>query len=491
MPYHTVRFIIDKPFREAQARYILMSQLLPRLAPLALLCLAPLAGCVPDLGKQPVPRSAATLASATSLPDQAGAWPGQGWWQTYGDPQLDQLIAEGLAGSPDVAAAGARLDRALAEAREAGAALRPSAGLSSTLGAAKFPSDIIPGGVKSFGNVYGELKVDLDLFGRLHSLRRASIDASQAAAIDAAEARLTLSAGIASAYAELARLYAARDVAEQTVRVQTDSARLVADRVASGLDTEGERSQARARVPAAQVDIAALDEQILEVRHQLAALVGAGPDRGLAIARPRLAGFVPQALPSGAGIGLVGRRPDIAAARARAEAASERIHAAKAQFYPDVSISALAGLNALGLQHLISDRSAFGLGGPAISLPIFDNGTIGARYRQSRADYDLAVADYDRVLIEALRQVSDALAARDSLGAQREKSAASLAQSENAYRIAKLRYEGGLSTYLSVLTTENALIEARRRDVDLGARAVTLDIALVRALGGGFAASGD
>ena len=279
--------------------------------------------------------------------------------------------------------------------------------------------------------------------------------------------------------------YDARDVAEQTLRLQNDSARLVAQRVANGLDTEGERAQALAAIPVANVDLSAIDEAILDQRHQLAALVGAGPDRGLAIARPKLA-LTPQALPAGTGIGLVGRRPDLAAARARAEAASQRVHAAKAAYYPDVNLSALAGVQSLGLRYLVDSGSTYGNAGPAVTLPLFDLGRIGGQYRVARADYDLAVADYDRVLLAALREVADAVAGRDSLAMQRRDAAQSLADSERAYSIARLRYEGGLSTYVATLTAEQGVIAARRRSADLAARAITLDIALVRALGGGF-----
>ncbi len=464
-----------------------------RSALLALGAALPLAACAPDLGDAPAPRTAASFAATRSLPDERGAWPGDGWWRRYGDPQLDQLIAEGLAGAPDIPAAAARLARAQGVARAAGAAIGPSLAAEGSATAIKqsynngFPRAFLPQGWNDSGNLDLRASLDLDLWGRNRARLRGAIKDADAARIEAAQARITLAAAIADAYAEFARLYAERDVAELAVRIQQDTAGLVADRVRGGLDNQGQQRQAESQVPAARADLAQIDEQIAIRRHQLAALIGAGPDRGLAIARPVLAALAPLPLPRSAGIDLIGRRPDIVAARIRVEAEGERVHAARAAFYPDISLSGLIGVQALGLGNLVKLGSDYGNVGPAVSLPIFDGGRRSGDYRAARADYDAAVADYDATLIQALRQVADAVASRDALATQAREARAALEQSERAYAIARLRYKGGLSTFLDVLTAEQAAIVARRRDADLSARAFTLDVALARALGGGFA----
>lgn len=464
---------------------------------LALGALVPLAACAPDLGNKPVPRSAASLAASQTLPDQAGQWPGDGWWKAYGDTQLDQLIAEGLAGSPDIASAAARLARAQGVAESAGAALGPSAGAEGTAGKTKqsynfgIPPDFVPHGWKDYGVLNLRFGLDLDLWGKNRATLRAAKRDQDAARIEVAEARLTLASAIAASYADLAKLYAERDVAEEALRIQMDTAGLVSDRVRNGIDTEGQRRQAQAAVPAARADLGAIDEQIALTRNQLAALIGAGPDRGLAIARPKLSALATLALPPSAGIDLVGRRPDIAAARVRVEAAAQRIKAAKAAFYPDISLSGLVGLEALGFGNVLKSGSSYGNAGPAVSLPLFDTGKRAGDYRVARADYDAAVANYDKTLVGALQEVANAVASRSALGAQARDARASLADSEKAYEIARLRYRAGLSTYLDVLTAEQQLIVARRRDADLTARAFSLDVALIRALGGGFAAAAD
>ena len=462
---------------------------------LAVAALLPVAACAPDLGVPPKPRAAASLAATRSLPAQGGAWPGDGWWHRYGDAQLDQLVAEGLAGSPDVAAAAARIARARGVSESAGADRGPELEGQGSAGKVKqsynngFPREFLPQGWRDTANLDLRASIDLDLWGRNRAQLRGALRDEDAARIDAAQARITLAASIAAAYADLARLFAERDIAEQTVALQRDTATLVADRVAGGLDTEGQRQQAAAQIPAAQTDLAAIDEQIATTRNRLAALVGAGPDRGLAITRPRLSGLVQTALPATAGIDLVGRRPDIVAARARVEAAAERIKVARTAFYPDISLSGLVGLQALGFANVLKGGSTYGNAGPAVSLPLFDSGRRAGDFRVARADYDAAVADYDRILVAALEDVANAIASRDSLAAQTAQSRASLAGSESAYRIARLRYRGGLSTYLDVLSAEQAVIVARRRDTDLSARAFALDVALVRALGGGFASA--
>lgn len=462
---------------------------------LAWSALAPLTACAPNLGDKPVPRAAASFATARSLPDQGGQWPGDGWWKAYGDPQLDRLIAEGVAGSPDIASAAARLARAQGVAQGAGAARGPSLGAEATGGKTKqsynfgIPADFVPHGWKDYGIANLKFGFDLDLWGKNRATLRAALSDRDAARVEMAEARLTLASAIAASYADLARLYAERDVTEEALRIQQDTAGLVGNRVRSGLDNEGQRHQAEAAVPAARADLSQTDEQIALTRNQLAALIGAGPDRGLAIARPRLSALVTLALPPSAGIDLVGRRPDVVAARARVESAAQRIKAAHAAFYPDISLSGLVGLEALGFGNVLKSGSTYGNVGPAFSLPIFDSGRRTGDYRVARADYDAAVAHYDKTLIDALHDVADAVASRNALATQVSDAHASLIDSEKAYEVARLRYKAGLSNYLDVLTAEQALIVARRRNADLSARAFTLDVALVRALGGGYTAA--
>jgi NodT family efflux transporter outer membrane factor (OMF) lipoprotein len=454
-----------------------------------------LAGCasVPDLGPKPLPVPAGSLESAASFADAAGEWPADAWWTGFGDAQLTALIEEGLAGSPDIAAAAARVRQAEGMAQQAGAALLPRLGAEASAGGVQqsenmgIPPQFVPDGVEDTGRIAATLQFDLDLWGRNRAALAAATSEAEAARVDAAQARLMLASGIAAAYADLGAQYRARDVAAAALRVRDASADIAGKRTGAGLDNRATQRQVDSRAVAARADVAALDEAILLTRHRIAALLGKGPDRGLSIARPAL--VAPAAgLPPEAGIGLIGRRPDIVAARLRAEAAAKRIDVARADFYPNISLSALVGLQSLGLSRLFDAGSQYGNAAAAISLPIFDGGRLQGRYRGARGDYDAAVAHYDRTLVMALREVADIAASRDAAARQLADRKAARDAAAEAAELAGLRYRAGLANQLAQLTAEDSMIALDRQVADLEARQMALDIALIRALGGGYRA---
>ena len=457
---------------------------------------AALAGCatVPKLPEAPKVAQADSFATTQSFKAPEAAWPADRWWAAYGDPQLDTLMDEALAGSPTLAQAAARLRAADARARQARAATLPALDGAAQAAETKqsynngIPADFVPRGYNDTGRATLDLSYDLDLWGRNRAALKAATSEADAARMDAAEARLALTTAIAGTYADFARLNAERDAAEAALTNRNASADLVARRVTGGAANPGEADQARAAAAQALQDLAALDEQLAMARNQLAALAGAGPDRGLSLDRPKAqpkAGF---GLPANLAADLLGRRPDLQAARLRAEAAARRIDVAKAGFYPNVNLAAFIGVQSLGLNNLTSNGSDIGQVGAAVSLPIFDGGRLDGAYRGARADYDAAVAAYDQTLIQALQQVADAAAGQRALQARLGAARTSLAAGEQAYRVARLRYEGGLTSYLTLLTAEDAVIAQRRAVAQLEARALTLDANLVRALGGGFRA---
>lgn len=479
--------------------HLLRDSMTARFPPPALLgacaALLMLAGCaaVPDLGPKPAPRPAASVASGRSLAGSGEAWPEDRWWAAYGDAQLTALIEEGLRDAPDVAAADARARRAAGIEQETGAALLPSLDATAGIGTQKqsynngFPKEFVPRGWIRTGDLSATMRFDIDLWGRNRAALAAATSDRRAADIDARQARLMLATDIASAYADLARLTALRDIQKQTLDLRIATQTLVADRRASGLETLGSVRQADANVDTARGDLAAADEAIALRRDQIAALAGAGPDRALDIAPPTLGSLAPRALPADVTTDLVARRPDIAMALARTTAAGGRVKMAHADFFPALSISGLIGLQSLGLSHLIEGDSSYGNVGPALSLPLFHGGAISGRYRSARADYDESVASYDRAVIGAYREVADAVTSRAMLKTRLDAARAAVTASEDAYSVAKQRYAGSLSTYLEVLTVEDKLLTARQTLAELDYRAFTLDIALVRALGGGFA----
>jgi NodT family efflux transporter outer membrane factor (OMF) lipoprotein len=465
----------------------------------ALPMIAILGACapVPSLGLQPLPRAPDSVAATQSLPGQAApGWPGDLWWRDFGDAQLAALIEEGLRASPDVAAAAARFRRAAGVRQEARGATLPSLDVAGGVSAQRqslnlgYPDEFrafLPRGWNDFADINATLAYDLDLWGRNRAALAAATSDARATAIDAAQARLMLASGIAAAYVDLDRLFAERDVRQGELDVRLATQRLVGDRRANGLETRGSERQADAEVATARGALAAVDEQIALRRNQLAALLGAGPDRGLAIARPSLPAGTAHGLPEGVTTELVGRRPDIAAARERVEAAASRIKVARADFYPAIRLSALLGVQALGLGELIDGDATYGRVGPAISLPVFHGGAIQGRYRGARATYDEAVASYDQTVIAAYSQVADAVTSQRAAGERLAQARAALAASQDAYDVARMRYDGGLSNFLDVLTVQDRLLQARLAVAALDAGLRSLDIALIRALGGGFA----
>jgi NodT family efflux transporter outer membrane factor (OMF) lipoprotein len=457
-----------------------------------LLAATALSACatLPPAAPGRVAKAPQAYATAQALAAPARDWPADAWWTAYGDPQLNRLIDEALAGAPDLAAAQARVRKA--EASTTRSLLLPSLSANASAQEMKqsynlgIPRQFVPQGYNDYGRVTLDFNWELDFWGKNRAAVAAAVSEARAAAADAAEARLILSTNIAAAYADLARLYAERDVAERAMAVQGETSKLVAQRVANGLDTLGEQRQAEANPLQARADLAAIDEQIALTRNRLAALAGAGPDRGLALTRPAPAALKPLGVPARIAADLVGRRPDVTAARWRAEAAASRIHEARAAFYPDVNLAAFVGVQALHLDKLFASGSDIGSVGPAVSLPIFDGGRLKAGLRGAEADRDAAVASYDAAVTEAFHQVADVVASSRALATQLADSRAALAASEDAYRIARLRYQGGLSTYPAVLLAEQQVLQRRRTVADLDARAFALDVQLVRALGGGF-----
>jgi NodT family efflux transporter outer membrane factor (OMF) lipoprotein len=448
---------------------------------------------VPTLEQAAVMAPPGAYATGQSLAGASNAaWPQDAWWQAYGDHQLDTLIAEALAGSPDVAAARARVLQADGYAQQAGAVRLPTLDVAGSAGLTKqsynngIPADFVPKGWNDTGRIEGQLGFDLDLWGRNRAGYAAARSDADAARLDFEQARLTLSTSIADAYADLARLFADRAVQASAVEVRQQTQKLTGDRVTAGLDTQAELKQAQSAVPAARADLAATDEQIALTRNRIAALLGAGPDRGLSITPPRAAIAV-RPLPASVTTDLIARRPDIVAARTRVEAEASRIKVARADFYPSVRLSAVLGFQSFGLGNLFKSGSTAGTVGPAINLPIFRGGELQGRYRVARGNYDAAVADYDRTVTDAYRAVADAVVSQRALDTRLTQSRQALTDAQGAYDVARLRYEGGLSRFLDVLVAQDRVLQARRTVAALDARAFTIDIALVRALGGGFA----
>lgn len=457
-----------------------------------------LSGCAPTLGPLAKPASPGSLAVVRSFIAPPSAWPQETWWTQYDDPQLDALENEALQNAPTLRGAEARVRKAQALAQEVGGVLRPQLsgdatvqGLRQSLnqGFAEDAKSLLPQGTHDYGRIAANLSYQLDFFGKNRIALAAATSDAEAAAVDAAEARLQLSTAIATTYAELARLFARRDAALAAIRVRQNTFNLVGERRANGLAARAEYSQQQAFVDAAAGELEAIDQQIDITRHQLAALVGAGPDRGLAIERPKAENLKPIGLPASVKLDLVGRRPDLVAALLRTDAAAKRIKVARLDYYPNIDLTAYIGVQSLGLSTLFKHDSVIGAFGPALHLPIFDGGRLEGAYRGARADYDEAVARYDGILNDALRDIADILTSQRSVDSQLAHAQAALSAATDAHQAMEIRYSAGLTGLIDVLAAENTVIAQRQAVADLQSQSLSLDISLVRALGGGFSAT--
>ncbi|HMT43461.1 MAG TPA: efflux transporter outer membrane subunit [Chakrabartia sp.] len=455
-----------------------------------------LSGCASPAVDHPAAAPRA-VASDTILAAGEAEFPQDRWWLRYGDTALDELMAEAVQSAPDLALAAARLRAADALADQAGAARAPMVQADASAGFSKqsynmgIPAAFVPKGLLDVGKLSLGLVFDPDLWGRDKAALAAARGDAAAARVDAAQARLMLETGLAMAWSDQAQLWAEHDVLADSVRVRADTLALTRQRLAAGLDTKADVELSEARLASVRAELAALDEALALGRNRIAALLGAGPDRGATLPRPALVWAAETSLPANLSAGLLSRRPDIVSARLRADAMAARVKVAKAAFYPDISLSAMVGLQSLNLSNLLKSDSSMAQFGPALSLPLFDGGLRNGRLDQAWAGYDEAVARYDGALVSALRDAADAVASRQALLFRLAQAREAAQSAGEAARLSRLRFKAGLDNRLQLLAAEDSALSSRRLVAVLEARAVLLDIMLVRALGGGFEFSRD
>jgi NodT family efflux transporter outer membrane factor (OMF) lipoprotein len=459
------------------------------------LAAAVLSGCASMHGLQPVltpddPDALAIRQSFDGTTLSAAAWPAQDWWHAWGDPQLDALIAEALTGTPGLDAADARVRKAATQAGLADDARKPHFSASAQYSAAYLPQTLLPapygGDYKGIELATLNFRYAPDLWGGKRAHWEATVDSLHAAEVDAQQARLLLAGNITRTYLDLAQAHEAHQVAtSEAMRAQRLLA-LATQRVRAGLDNQSQMRIAESAVASAAQQGEAAQQRIDLLRNAIAALLGEGPDRGLRIEAPSLLAVEAPALPSTLPSELLGLRPDVVAARWRVEAAARGIDAGKAEFYPSLNLTALVGLAAGRLSDLFSRDAATALGGPALSLPIFDRTRLREQLAGNHADYDLAVAQYDQTLVTAVREVADALQSARTLDAQIATVAQARDAARKAWTLADSRYRAGLGTQLDVLAAQRPLLQFDQQSVALQAqrRGVAVDLAV--ALGGGM-----
>ena len=457
-----------------------------------------LVGCIERGDWKPAPqlRPSALEASRTlgAVQLNAAAWPADDWWRRYGDLQLDALVGEALAGNPTLETARARLRAAQAQATAARAALLPSTALDGSVIRQRFPvNGLYPppygGNYWTQGQLTLDLSYDLDFWGHNRALAAAARSDVQAAQADQAAARLALAVAVVRAYIQLDLQYALLDVSNDNLKQQTAIRDLTQERVSAGLENVARVKQSEGQLALTRAGVAAVEANIELARNQLAELAGAGPDHAQQLTRPRLAAPSGIELPSVLPADLLGRRPDVAAARAQVEAARAGVRAAEAQFYPNVNLTAFAGFQSLGLSQLFeaSDRTLGG--GPALSLPLFNRDALRGALHGRQAQVDLSVAQYNQTLLDAVREVADVVANWRALERETREQQLALDDAQRSYELTTERYRAGLDNYLSVLSSQNQVLLAQGLGAELDSRRLSFSVDLVRALGGGYAAT--
>jgi NodT family efflux transporter outer membrane factor (OMF) lipoprotein len=458
-----------------------------------------LAGCASTGGLHPTatpadPASLATQRSFSGVKVYTATWPRQGWWKALGDAQLDKLVDEALADNPDMTLVDARVRAALAAAGAADAARKPTLNAGASAAGARVPPILPPLASGHFGVIrYGYLsfKWDLDLWGGKRAAWQAAVGNARAAEVDAQAARLKLSADVVQAYFQLAGAYAQRNLANEELQRANDFLKLTRKRVANGIDSKFSLARIEAESASDRAHVEAADNAVHSAGLVLAALLGAGPDRALSIERPALPAIPALALPSDLPVDLLGRRPDVVAARWRVEAAGHDIKAAKTKFLPNIGISSLAGLLAPSSLNLLSLQNRFYTISPALSLPIFEGGALRANLAGKDAARDIAVAQYNQTLVHAINQVAGRVEDLQSLSAQVQDAKDARASAEDAYTLAMKRYRAGVGNYLEALSVRQELIAAEQQLASLQTRRVGAWATLNEALGGGFQPAAD
>ena len=456
-----------------------------------------LAGCapLPVSDARFTEKTSQDFATTTSFTAAQNPWPTEQWWLGYRDTQLNQLMAEALKDSPDLAIAQARVQRAQAVAEVAGAPLLPQLSAQGVFNTQRLsynyltPDASVTRGWNQYGQAALNMTWEIDFWGKYRAALAAATSELEARVAEQAQAALILTTATASAYAELARLFAQREATERAVAIREKTVSIFSERFAHGLETRGGVREADAKGAQAKTDLLLLNEQIALQRNRIAALMGAGPDRGLAINRPTVLTSTEVGLPERVAAELLGRRPDVVAARVQAQAQASRIDQRQADFYPNINLAGFIGLQSLGLDRLGQSGSVFGSVGPAVSLPIFTGGRLQGELKSAWAAYDEAVANYNRTLIQAFQDVADAVTSLKALGGQIEQAELGLDAAQEAFQIAANRYRGGLSNYLDVLISEDTMLSSLRSVTELRARRFSLNVLLVRALGGGYQSS--
>ncbi len=447
--------------------------------------------------KRPETAIPATYRGETAV-EEARSIADLGWWELYKDPKLSELIQTALAQNLDLQLAVARIDEARARARVAEADFFPTIGgtLSTSARAAGVSAVPGPGGTTQFlrsgvGSTYtggAQLSWEIDFFGRV----RRSSQAARADLLASEEGRraavASLVAQVASAYCQLRILDDQRAITRDTVKSEEASLALVRAQMKGGIASGTEEQQALGQLASVRAQLPIIERQIAQAENQLSVLLGQSPGPIVRSSGDE-EGLVPPEIPSGLPSELLERRPDILQAEQQLVAATARIGVAKAQAFPfpRFFLTAFAGALSGSLSELLKGNGAsLNSWGPGVTWPLFDLGSQG-QIKASEAQARQAALTYRKTILTALQEVADSLVTVQTVRSQIGDEEIRAKAGKEYVRLTKLRYAGGVASYLEVLDSERQLYSAQMDYTSARLTQLQAAVQLYRALGGGWA----
>ena len=461
-----------------------------------------LAGCAPLPAKSPIQppiakpelqQSLAGLAQDPAFQPTSAGQPNE-WWGGFRDQQLDRLIQMALNGNPSLAAAQARIDQSQKAARlialDSGLRFNSDASIvrQHLSQNGLFPPPL-GGATLNEGDISVGTAYTLDWWGKNRSLIQSAIGESKSTEAEHREAELVLAGEVADAYFNWLDITARIALEGKIVEKRGLALQLAEFRLKRGMDSSLISSQLEEKLLLEQDNIKEMEAQSIVLHNRLAALTGNGPDWEADLKPADFSDSKTFPLPQKLPLDLLAQRPDLVALKWRVEAVGNRIEVAKADFYPNVDLNLMLGLQSLDLGSWLTTQSWYGSFGPAIHIPLFNVRTLRTRLGITEAEYTEAVSQYNQAIIQAANQVADSLTRVSSIYARKQLQHTATASAERSQRFQSERYESGLSDRLPVLDEEIAALAQHQRESKLQADHKRAMVSLFVALGGNFESS--
>jgi NodT family efflux transporter outer membrane factor (OMF) lipoprotein len=415
--------------------------------------------------------------------------PRDSWWMLYETPEIDDLQKRLIAGNPTLAAALADYAQAKALSDQARAGLFPTLNLNAgaTRNRESVHAPLIgPTTARYYDDnvVGGSVSYELDLWGQIRNQVVAGAANAQASADDLENARLSLLAQLVEDYVQLRSLDREDAILEDTVKNYDHALTLTVQRHGAGIAAGLDVAQAQTQLDTARSQAAQVLAQRALMEHAIAALLGVSAST-FSIA-PALVDIKLPQIPAGVPTTLLERRPDIAGAQRRMIAANANIGVARAAYFPSLTLGAQGGFQSTGFSNWLSAPSSFWAVGPNALVYLFDGGLRRAQVAQARAEFDASAANYRGVVVTAFQQVEDSLANLNHYydAAKEEKAAVDAAQ--RTLDLSMALYKQGAADYLTVVTSQTALLQAQLQALNLDTLQLSASVDLIRALGGGW-----